>query len=273
MTINLGSSDAEQGQFPTNLNFNSGNWNQPQTVTVKGLNDGETQSSEYQITGVASSSDGNYDARTITPITVLNQAVNTAGINVNHTSINTSGEGGVATFTVDLTACPADPVTINLVSSDPAHGTVAPSSLLFDASDWNTAQTVTVIAQNTQGASGNIFYTIAGTATSSDANYNALTMPTVTVDNKQNTQAGFVVEPGSDKISTSQSGGQGTFTVALSSASRGLGHHCLEHRSPDGGLTLPNVPDLHARQLECAAGRGCDRTERQQHLWRRRREL
>jgi hypothetical protein len=218
VTIYLGSSDAGQGQFPATVNFDPNNWNNPHTVTVKGLNDFLLQGGSYQITGVAASADGNYDGTLITPVNVVNQATNTPGITVNHTALQTQGEGGTATFTVALNTIPSAPVTVTLTSSDPTHGLVTPTSLVFDASDWNVGQTVTAIAQNAQAAGGDILWQIPGTATSTDANYNNLAMPVVSVDSRENNQAGFVVTPAGNKLVTTQAGGQATFTVALTSA-------------------------------------------------------
>ena len=54
-------------------------------------------------------------------------------------------EGGAATYTVTLTVRPTRNVPIN-IASDNTDVTVSPSSLTFTPSNWDTAQTVTVRA-------------------------------------------------------------------------------------------------------------------------------
>ena len=53
-----------------------------------------------------------------------------------------------ATYTVVLNSEPTGTVTVNLESDDTDVATVAPSSLAFDADNWETAQTVTVTAED-----------------------------------------------------------------------------------------------------------------------------
>jgi hypothetical protein len=218
VTINFGASDASQGSLSAaSVTFTPTNWNTPQTVTFKGLNNGEAQAPSYAITGVASSADSNYNALSINPVAVLNQAGVAAAITVNQTSIQTTGEGGSATFKVSLTTMPAAPVTIHLSSADPSLGAITPSTFVLDASNWNTGQTVTVSANNTQADTGTIAYQITGTASSSDSNYNSAAMPAVTVTDQNNGPAGFTVTPEDNALDTTQAGGQGTFTVVLTS--------------------------------------------------------
>ena len=50
-------------------------------------------------------------------------------------------------YTVALTSAPTDTVTIT-VSSDNTSVTLSPTSLTFTATNWNSAQTVTVSATN-----------------------------------------------------------------------------------------------------------------------------
>lgn len=57
----------------------------------------------------------------------------------------TIGEGGDGSYTLRLASQPSGPVTVNLMSSN-GDVTVAPLSLDFSASTWNTVRTVTVTA-------------------------------------------------------------------------------------------------------------------------------
>lgn len=129
----------------------------------------------------------------------------------------TTEAGGTATFTIALMGQPTANVTFTLSSSDTSEGTVSPSSLTFTSSNWNTAQPVTITGVNDSVVDGNITYSIVtGTVSSSDANYNGLNPPDVTVVNNDNDVAGFTVSPTSGLVTT-EAGGTATFTVRLTS--------------------------------------------------------
>ncbi len=80
----------------------------------------------------------------------------------------TNEGGGTATFDVWLSEVPAagETVTINLSSSDDSEGVAGATSLVFDANNWDTHQTVTVTGvddPSSEGAvvvDGDITYTI-----------------------------------------------------------------------------------------------------------------
>ena len=58
--------------------------------------------------------------------------------------LRTTESGGTAAFTVKLSSEPTRDVVLDVASSDTTEGTVSASSLTFTASDWSTAQTVTL---------------------------------------------------------------------------------------------------------------------------------
>jgi Ca2+-binding RTX toxin-like protein len=100
------------------------------------------------------------------------------------TGLTTSESGTTATFTVKLDTQPTADVTIPVASSDPKEGTAAPTSLVFTAANWNTAQTVTVtgVADNTVDADKP--YTIQlQAAVSTDPNYTGKDATDVAVKN------------------------------------------------------------------------------------------
>ncbi|MFM6401336.1 MAG: cadherin-like domain-containing protein, partial [Planktothrix sp.] len=108
-----------------------------------------------------------------------------AGITVTPTTgLTTDESGATATFTVQLNSQPTADVTIPVVSSNTAEGTVAPASLTFTSANWDTAQTVTVtgVADNT--VDGAQAYTIQlQPATSADTNYSGQDATDVSVTN------------------------------------------------------------------------------------------
>src|SRR5947208_499257 len=104
---------------------------------------------------------------------------------------------------------------MGLSSSDLTEGTVAPASVTFTSGNWNAAQTVTVTGVDDFGDDGAVAYTIVtAAATSTDASYSGMNAADVGVTNTDNDTAGITVLPTSG-LTTTESGGTATFTVAL----------------------------------------------------------
>ncbi|MCF3625070.1 Ig-like domain-containing protein [Planktothrix agardhii 1801] len=131
------------------------------------------------------------------------------------TGLTTSESGTTATFTVKLDTQPTADVTIPVASSDPKEGTAAPTSLVFTAANWNTAQTVTVtgVADNTVDADKP--YTIQlQAAVSTDPNYTGKDATDVAVKNTNIDVADIIVAP-TTGLTTDEKGKTDTFTVKL----------------------------------------------------------
>ncbi len=101
--------------------------------------------------------------------------------------LQTTEAGGTATFSVKLDSAPTADVTIGLSSSDTTEGTVAPASLTFTATNWATAQTVTVTGVDDVLFDGNVAYSVVtGSTSSTDLSYSNLSVPDVAVTNLEN---------------------------------------------------------------------------------------
>ncbi|MBA3538625.1 MAG: calcium-binding protein, partial [Deltaproteobacteria bacterium] len=125
--------------------------------------------------------------------------------------------GGQATFTVVLNSQPTANVTVGLSSSDTAEGTVGPTSIVFTSLNWNAPQTVTVTGVDDAAVDGNQPYTIVtAAAVSTDAGYSGVNAVDVAVTNTDNDTAGITVAPIAG-LTTTEAGGQATFTVVLNS--------------------------------------------------------
>ena len=139
-----------------------------------------------------------------------------AAITVAPTSgLGTSEAGGTATFTVVLNSEPVADVTINL-SSDTTEGTLAPASLTFAPTAWNTPQTVTVTGVDDDVADRDLTYTIVTAAVSTDPVYDGLDPADVSVTNTDDDTAGVTLTPTTGLVTT-EDGGTATFTVVLDS--------------------------------------------------------
>ncbi|MBN8524507.1 MAG: hypothetical protein J0M02_04115 [Planctomycetes bacterium] len=215
VSIGLASSDAGEGAVsPSSLTFTPEAWNIPQTVTVVGIDDGESDGNvAYSIvTSAAASDDPVYNGRAVADVSATNADDDSAGVTVSPTSgLHTTTGGGQAVFTVALNSRPAASVTIALASSDTAKGTVSPASLVFTTANWDRLRVVVVTGQASAGS-----FAIATTCTSADANYNGLAVDDVEVENLTSVAAIQVTPTGG--LGTTEYGDVAVFSVRLLSA-------------------------------------------------------
>ncbi len=163
VTIAVSSSDPAEGTAaPAILTFNAANWNQPQTVTVTGVDDFVADGPvPYSIALTGVSSDPKYDARTA-GVSVTNDDNDVAGLTVVPTAgLVTTEAGGTATFTVVLQSEPLADVTIPIASSNTAEGVLEVPELLFTTANWNVPQTVTVHGVDDFVEDGHVPYVVA----------------------------------------------------------------------------------------------------------------
>ncbi len=208
---------------PATLTFTPANFSVPQTVTVSItdnlIDDGDKNFNI--ILGQSTSTDPNYNLlNTLLPITIVDN--DTAGVTVAPaTGLRTTEAGGTATFTIKLNSQPTGSVTISLSSSDTSEGTVALPSVTFDATNFNTPQTVTVTGVDDDIDDGNVAYSIiTSPAQSGDLSYNGLNANNVGVTNLDNDTAGITVTPTSG-LTTVERGASATFTIVLNSQPTG----------------------------------------------------
>ncbi len=219
VTVAVSSDNTAEGLVsPAALVFTAENWNEPQTATVTGVDDHMDDGDvTFTILTEASSSDPNYNGREVVDATVTSIDDDTAGITVTPTSGAIMSEaGGTATFIVVLNSEPIDDVAITLSSSDASEGTVAPMTLTFTAANWGTMQMVTITGVDDDVDDGDITFTILTDVSSTDAIYNGMIVPGITVTNTDDDAAGITVNPMTG-LATSESGDSAQFTVALES--------------------------------------------------------
>lgn len=148
VTISFTSGDTTEGTVSPPLTFTSANWDTPQTLTVTGVNDAFSDGNiVYQASGQSSSSDPNYDLRSISTGNITNlDDEGAAGLNVSPTFLlvaeDTPNENS---FSVSLAGAPATPVTVSL-TYDMSQLTLSTNTLSFDNSNWNIPQVVNVDA-------------------------------------------------------------------------------------------------------------------------------
>ena len=181
--------------------------------------DNAVDAADRQVTVTAVLTNG-HGAGTVSGVSLTLTDDDTAGIAVSPATstgsrLETTESAGTATFTVKLATEPTGDVEVGVASSNTSEGTVGPSSLTFTASDWSTAQTVTLTGVDDTAADGNRDYTVTLTidqTNTADSNYDALSAVTVYARNRDNE---FGLNVSAVTGQATEAGGQSTFTVAL----------------------------------------------------------
>ncbi|NNJ10415.1 hypothetical protein EKD04_008760 [Chloroflexales bacterium ZM16-3] len=240
VTVPVASLDLTEGTVsPVSLTFTAAvgatSWDIPQTVTVTGVNDSVDDGNiTYDVqVGPTSGDPTVYDLAAAKTVAVTNIDDDTAGVTVSKTTLF-AAEGVVTdSYTVVLTSEPTAPVTISISITPNAQVSVDTPSLTFDATNWSTAQTVTVTAvddavdegPNTEPTLNDIasrhIGLITHTITSSDPKYNSPPLPVipqVTAYVLDNDTAGVTVTPvTTPTLAIAEGGATSTYDVVLTS--------------------------------------------------------
>ena len=129
----------------TTLTFTSGNWDTPQTVTVRALNDRDDANESVSLThsAVVSDTSNPYHGISIDPVMVSTTDAG-HGVVVSEGMVSVNENDEEATYTVVLKSRPGGRVNIEVESDSPDRATVLPATLRFGNTDWDMVQTVTV---------------------------------------------------------------------------------------------------------------------------------
>ena len=127
------------------LTIVAADWDTPQPVTVKADADVDLEDNDFTITHRAASSDSNYHRKTAS-LSVTVDDDDTGSLELSETSRTViEGETTGQTYTVKLSNQPNAAVTVTIANTTGLATTTRPT-LTFNASTWNTEQTVTVKA-------------------------------------------------------------------------------------------------------------------------------
>ena len=203
VTVSSDDTDAATVSGPT-LRFTTSNWDTEQTVTVRGVNDGDSTDETVTVTNTASG--GEYAGVTET-VTVTVDDDDTRGITITPAA-RTIREGATGTYDVKLNTAPTADVTV-AISSDNADVTVNKSSLTFTTVNYARNQRVTVTAgQDADAADGTANLTHRPSGGDYSAGEAKDFMVTVTDDDT----AGLVLSATTLGVDEA---GQNTYTVKL----------------------------------------------------------
>jgi len=200
--------------------FNRSNWNQPQVVTVTGVEDSAINDPPRTTTVTHQVSGGGYAGVPVAEVTVTATDNEGAGVTLSKDALNINEAGETDTYTVALKTAPLAPVTVALTNSTPAVATVSPPQLVFDATNWNVEQTVTVtVADDTAINTPDRRAIIRHQATSADGAYQQVGIPDVTVTALDDDWA--QVRLSREQLWVPEAGGTRTYQVQLVGQPRG----------------------------------------------------
>lgn len=246
VTLMLSSSDSSEASVsPTSVIFTALSWAAPQIITVSGEDDAtaDGDASFDVVTSDTVSADVRYAGLVVPDVNGINRDDETPGISVSPTSgLITTEAGGTASFEVRLNTMPSADVTIGLSSSDPSEGSLSVGSLVFTTSNWDTAQTVTVIGVDDAVADGSQVYTVqTAAAVSADLDYDGIDASDVAITNADDDSGAIIVSPTSGLVTT-EFGGDATFDVVLGLAPLSNVTVPLTSSNPgEGTVSAPSV--------------------------------
>ena len=185
--------------LPTQLTFTAADWDTPQTVTVKAIDDtveddpsNERETDMIGFTVTSAESDPAYDNASLDPIyvTIIDDDIYTVILTLDDPDgLSVSEEGpGLDDYTVVLGCEPASNVTIYPEdTSEPDQVTIVPGTLVFTTGNWDIAQTVTVTAIDDSILEYDPHHTeISHTVQSADTGYHNMTVDNVDVEIAEN---------------------------------------------------------------------------------------
>ena len=151
VTLNILSNNPVEATItPSSLNFDPGNWDTPQTITVTGVNDDVDRNDTATITVAVDDggSDDAFDALADQSVAITLTDDDNAGFRLSETTLTVGENAGTDTFTVVLDAEPTSDVVVNISSGATTEATVSAPTLTFTSADWDTPQTITVTGVN-----------------------------------------------------------------------------------------------------------------------------
>ncbi len=232
---------------PPALMFTAENWDVPQTITLSGVDDANTTDDSATVGHTPTGADYGSGV-TIADVAVTVADDDAAGLKVAPTSL-TVAEGATATYTVRLNVAPTGTTTVTVggatakVTADADTNTPGDQTALsFDATNWDTARTVTVAAAaDADGADETVGLTHAVAGTGDYASVSLARRPGVAVRVEDGETAGVVVAPESLTI---DEGGTATYEVSLSAPPASGTSTVAIAASGAAGLTVATSPLL-----------------------------
>ncbi|MCW2920456.1 MAG: hypothetical protein JWL76_330 [Thermoleophilia bacterium] len=197
-----------------NVVFTTTDWNVPQAVTLRAIDDSVDEASPHTGTVVHSVTTTDTGYQPVLPTGV------SAAITDNDTSdlvatpvpagtlsVDEAGALPAAQYRLTLTSQPASDVTVNLATPAPAQVTFLPTSVTLSSATWNTGVLVDVLAvQDAVDEASPSAATISHVMASGDANFDGETGPSQSIDVVDDDTAGVTITPSGASTDVAEDG-------------------------------------------------------------------
>jgi hypothetical protein len=204
------------------LTFTSMNWNQPQTVTVTGVDDAiidGTQRSMITVSVNTAATDDQFDGALPASLSFNTTDNDVAGFTVTESDGSTTVDesGTTDTFAVVLDTAPSSDVVFSVTVSNADEATVDLGMLTFTPMTWAMPQTITVTGVDDDVVDGTALsnVTISVVDAASNIAFRSLADATVSVSTTDDEVPGFTITESSGSSEVSESGSTDSFTVVL----------------------------------------------------------
>lgn len=176
------------------LTFTSEDYETPKYFTIVGLKDSMLDGDQpYKVQLSSESEDVDFNGLSY-EVGLTNRDDDKAAVVLAlPDSLMTTEAGGKVTIGVSLSVQPDNDVSIIVMSTNTAEGTVSKGELRFDAANWDQPQELVVTGMDDAMQDGNVAYQITFKVTSEDAHFNDLEVAPVDLINADNDQAGLAV--------------------------------------------------------------------------------
>ena len=217
---------------PGTLTFTAtaGNWNMPQTITITAAEDDDAVTDpRIPINHAVAGAD--YDGISAASVRALIVENDSVGVTITPTTLSVD-EGVSLSYTVALTSAPsAGVVSVTPSSADFGAVNVITTALVFDDSNWNMPQTVSVGGvADTDAVDESVLISNAVGVSVGSSDYNSASAAGVTVAVNDDGMAAVMV--GATTLTIDEDG-DGTYTVVLGSAPGGGGDATVTPTSAD----------------------------------------
>ena len=227
--------DAEIDSAPDRLTFSSSDWSQEKTVTVRAAQDDDARDDTATLSHTVSSTDGDYNGVTVSAVDVTVRDDETPGVSIRPEEL-TIAEGGSDSYEVVLTSKPSHEVTVTITHGGDAEIDSAPDRLTFSSSDWSQEKTVTVRAAQDDDARDDTA-TLSHTVSSTDGDYNGVTVSAVDVTVRDDETPGVSIRP--EELTIAE-GGSDSYEVVLTSKPS---HEVTVTITHGGDAEIDSAPD------------------------------
>ena len=220
VTLTPAPDNSELTLDPASLAFGTGDWETAQTVTVTANHDDDAIADPpFAIAHAASGGDYAGVVSSTDPLEVTVTEDDMEGFAVVPSAL-TIAEEATGTFTVALTSAPAGTVEVEAAVSGGNEVTVTPAALVFDASNWDDAQTFTVAAGDDTDSDDD---TATVTVRVKSGSYGAPAVPVgVTVDDNDDPSTKVTLNVAPAEVAEDAGATAVTVTGMLDGAPRGL---------------------------------------------------